>query len=513
MARAITADDIVGYLHSTPPEKRGLNVYSTSDILNITGKTRQGTVIQGEYQEPVFALSIQERIEIARRSDIILGIVTSRMNRIRTLEWNVINARKDEERLASMLEMYHDIFHEYDDLADDPKVATARNLIVQKLKKHLPDLRPDLENFGKSLARWRKRVRAINNDRSTEVEDWIKQPNLGMSFDEWTASMVFDLMIHGAAANYKQYQQGQLDAWYLLPGGGVMPLRSKHVGGPTAYFQWTEYSTHANIYFGDEMSYARYIPQSAQAYGLVPLEALINKVAESLLFDRLAAEQADGTKPPEKVVLFGDKNPFGDMDAGMSSGESGGIPMDEEEQKRLETVVNEERQWAIRILSGYGSPQVLDLSRSETFQYQSERQRLLRESAALAFNATNLEVNLTSSEGSSGRATTESQERLDQKRGLGPMLKVVEDTLNREIIPFRFGWGYQFQYASGMSESEQWDLIKKKVSTGVLSVNELRTDELGLEPYPEDDWDRPQQQQEEQQGSEPQNPLFTNPME
>jgi hypothetical protein len=85
------------------------------------------------------------------------------------------------------------------------------------------------------------------------------------------------------------------------------------------------------------------------------------------------------------------------------------MPVNKNEQKRVETVINEARKGAIRTLTGIGKPLVLDVSRSDTMQTQIERQRQIREEVALVYNMSNMEVNLTGSEDTSGRAVSESQ--------------------------------------------------------------------------------------------------------
>lgn len=243
------------------------------------------------------------------------------------------------------------------------------------------------------------------------------------------------------------------------------------------------------------------------SYGTIPLEALVNKMAESLLFDEFAANQADGTKPPEKIVVFGENAPFGDLDTELE------VPVDETEQKKIETVINEARKFAVRTITGVGTPTVLDISKSDTFGQQSTRQQQIRESVALVFNVSNMEVNLTGGEGTSGRSTSESQERQDQKRGIEPILGILEDKWNREIIPMRFGPGFEFSFGSGLSEVETIELDTKKAASGVYSVNEVREDR-GVDPFPEDEFDRPQKggAQRADPGADQMNPLFTSPI-
>ena len=484
-------------------DRRGIRTFSAYDSQGVSGYDKSGNLITGQYDLPFYRLTLDERIDIVRSSSIIFGLITTRMNKISGLNWKVSPISKDEDRIAEQLKTYYQIYREYEDMTA-PAAVVLRALMKREVKKELFDIRPDMGNFDKALYRWKQRNQSIATDRAEEIEEWLQQPNLDTSFDDFIKQLVFDLMVHGAYATYKEYAESQIENFYILPGGTVFPMRSEFVGGYSAYAQ-VIYGYDPRIYFSDELAYSRYVPFSGRAYGLVPLEALVNKIAENLLFDRLAAERADGTKPPEKLVVFNDYAPFGSMNSEFN------VPLEETEQKKLETMVNEERRNAVRILSGYGQgqPTVVDVSRSETFAAQSDRQRMIREEMGFVFNVSNMEMNLTGGDDTSGRSTSESQERIEQQKGVQPIVQKIEHLLNREILPYRFGPGYRFEFDSGMSEEEQVKLMRDKVKSGVYAVNEVRIDE-GLDPFDDETFDYPQGGGgEEQPGADEQNPLFT----
>ena len=128
----------------------------------------------------------------------------------------------------------------------------------------------------------------------------------------------------------------------------------------------------------------------------------------------------------------------------------------------------------MRVLTGYGTPAILDLSKSEVFAAQSERQRFIRESVAFVYGATNMEVNLSGSDQTSGRSTSEAQADIEREKGIWPLVKDIENDLNFQILPLRFGSGYMFQYKSGLSDKEQAELDQQMMATGTYSVNEVR---------------------------------------
>jgi hypothetical protein len=259
------------------------------------------------------------------------------------------------------------------------------------------------------------------------------------------------------------------------------------------------------IYFSDEMIFDAYVPVSARSYGLIPIEALINKVSESLLFDRLAAERADGTKPPEKLVILGEQSKmFGDLNS-----VSFNIPKNQNEQKRIETIVNEERKNAIRVISGVGQPVVADISKADTFSQQSDRQSKLIRDIGFVFNASPFEMSLAGSEFVAGRETAGEQAKQEKERGIYPKVRIIDKTLTNKIIPFKFGSGWIFEHNTGLSEAEQIKLDAQKLSSGSYDVNKIR-EERGDDPYPEDIYDRPPGQQvtNQQPGFNDVNPFF-----
>lgn len=465
--------------------RRGLNVYTMSELMGVSGTLKDGQRLTGTVEQPFFGLSPLQRIEIFKLNSDVFGIVTSRMNRIAGLEWTVTKESKIEDRTEMELKAYNQIYHEFD--GPDMKSAIVRVRTRGEISNVLPDIKEDLSNFNNALLRWSRKNKQEAEDRSSEIAEWLKEPNIHDNFDDFLKKYVMDLMVHGSGAIYKEKAgDDRLDNFYTLPGGTVLPMRSAYVGGGSAFVQLIP-GIQPRIYYQDEVSYVSYIPSSATSYGMVPLESLVNKIAESLMFDRLAAERSDGTVPPEKVVIFGDKSPFGDL----GQQDQFDLPIDSNEQKRIETVLNEPRMNAIRTLTGVGTPLVMDLSKADTFEKQMKRQEYIRGAIALTYNMTNMEINLSGSENTSGRSTSESQARIELHKGVAPTLKIIVDRLNKDIIPQRFGSGYPFGFDSGLSEDEKLKMDRDKILSGSYSVNEVKI-ARGETPYPEEQYDRPQ---------------------
>lgn len=496
---AVSADMIVGP-RGTGPKGRGLNVYQLTELIGVDAQAQDGSRHRVTYEQPIFYLTIDERVHIFKQCAPVFGIISSRMARIAGLDWKVVADSKNEDKQAQILKYMHGIYKDWKDVPDiHARILT--NILHQKMRRVLFDLLPDASNFERSLLRWSRMIKHTGEDRAGEIEDWLGNPNPEDDFEELTKKLVFDMMIHGSLSVYKKSHDNVFDSFYALPGGSVIPIKRPVVDGIAAYVQIVD-GFDPLIYYGNELYYSEYLPTTYQAYGMIPLEALVNKVAEYLLFDQLAAQRADQTKPPEKLVVMGDNMPFGALNAQFSMA----LPLNVDEQKRVEQIINEERKDAVRVLSGVGQPVVVDVSRADTFQQQAERQRQLKEDIALVFNATNLEANLTGSDNVSGRETSETQSKIDKAKGIGPIVRTLNNLYNDRysgIIPQRFGGGYTFEYDVEIDEIAEIEKLQKKAATGTWTDNELRIED-GRDPIDQEEADLLRSAQPIPQGGAPQ---------
>lgn len=471
--------------NDTNHSRRGYSVYNAYQTMGISGYDSRGNMITGEYEVPSFYLSIDQRIEIFRKCDPVFGVVTSRMNRMSALDWEVVpdSDSAEEDKIAIDIKSKKQIFDEYSK-STDLKYVVASKMVAKEIMAQIPEVLPDLSNFDRAMFRWSKKIKILKTDVARQAKDWLSHPNNEDYWEDLIKKYIFDLLIHGFASFYKESNGEVIDNLYVLPGGTMYPLHSRFIGGYQAYVQVvTGYSP--LIYFQDEVVVGRYVPSSNTDYGFIPLEALINKVAESLLFDQLMAEQADGTKPPQKLLVFGDYSPFANMLGEFKVG------MNSDEQKRIETKVNLARKEAVATITGKGQPMVLDLSRENTMNVQMQRQDQVRQAVAMVYNMSNLEINQSSSEGVSGRSTSESLETIDQNKGILPLVKILENNINHEVLPFRFGFGYKLQFQVAKDPTEELQYSALKVSSGLYSVNEVRVNDLGEDPFDDPQYDKP----------------------
>jgi len=482
--------------------RRGVSIYNLSEIVGVQGRNRSGEMVQGEVQIPIFILTPQERESIARLNSYIFAVVSGRMQRISGLEWTVTRKIKEEDRIVLSLKQLRAIWTEQDSPTDIKEIL-VRFRAMKKIREELPDVKNDLSNFDASLRRWRARYKLTATDSSQQIVDWVSSPNREDDFEEFVKKWVADLMIHGAGAQYRRQISGLGEDYYMLPGGSVLPLRSRFVGGGTGYVQLMS-MIEPRIYFSDEMIYDNYAPLSARSYGMIPIEALVNKVAESLMFDKTAAERADGTVPPQKLVIFGENSGGFLGDLGSTKLDT---PLDKDEQDRIESKLNTERRNAVVTLSGHGTPVVEDISKADTFPAQSDRQDKLIRDIGLVFGATNAEMNLDGSMEFSSESTSKSQERTEKARGIYPIVRIIDKTVTSKWIPYKFGSGWLMEHKTGLTDAERIAMEKAMMESGTYDVNQIR-DERGDEPYNGEEYDKPQKMQPSAQGTDS-NPMIT----
>ena len=137
---------------------------------------------------------------------------------------------------------------------------------------------------------------------------------------------------------------------------------------------------------------------------------------------------------------------------------------------------------------------------------QRLRQKDIREEVALVFNMSSMEVNLTGSEQTSGRSTSESQSEIEQGKGVIPILKTFENKITQDLITARYNYGYQLEFDRGSNEMDEVTLDKAKLLTGELTQNELR-ESKGKPIFVGQQYDLPQGQGS-QSGNDELNPQF-----
>jgi len=464
-----------------PERQRGAQIWNLSDLINIQARNKQGDLQSAPSDNPLFILDPEERHRMFQLSSPVFGVITGRMNRISGLEFEIVPDTKELEDKEESYKNAYDIIKEYETLVGVAQVIT-RSKLRQYLLNELPTLRPDLQNFRQALIRWKKGVMRVRQKEANEIKEWLLRPNPMQNWVDFIKIWVYDLMVHGTSAIYKKMIDGKLNNIQHLTGGSTVPIRTPYVDSQEAYIQVMNYDY--QVYYEDELVYTQYLPTSVRSYGMIPLEALINKITETMFFDRLMANQADGTKPPEKAAIITSQQVFGeDPDFNLNLG------MNKDEQKRVEEKLNQPIKNGIITFSG-NSVEIVDLSKENTMEFQHKRQKDIREEVALVYNMSNIEVNLTGSTDTSGRSTSEIQKEIEQGKGIAPTLKTIEQKINDEILPYRKK-GFKFKFSIEDSELKQIEILTKKVNSTLYTPNELRVEELNKMPFDGEEFDKP----------------------
>lgn len=489
---------------SQDKSKRNIGVYNISQLMQLTGRDQEGRLQHWGYEHPMFYLTISQRNEIFKLSSPVLGIVSSRMNRIAALDFSIVPIKKREDELVEKFKGLYEIYTEFASQMD-LKYVVSRARIVQELQKYLPALLPDLSNFNNCLLRWKKDLDFIKANQTEQIKDWLMEPNQGVSWSKYIKKYIYNLMIHGANATYKQTQNKRLENFDVMLGGTVYQLRSPYFSTTEIYAQLAM-GFEPQIFFSNEISYTEYLPVSTQSYPIIPLEALINKISEGLLYDKKMANEADDTRPPQKLLVI-TKNPS--MVTGFD-GEEGEIPLETDEQKRIESKINENMKHGILTFSGNNAT-IVDLTTAGTMELQNTRQKDIREEVAIVFNMSNLEINLTGSGDISGRQTAEMQTEVEEGKGIAPIKKLIAEDITKNIIPFRFGFGYMLEFDRMKNALREVDLTLKRQQAGLETINESREKE-GLKVFSDEQYNKPKGVGV-QPGQDNLNPLYTHDTE
>jgi hypothetical protein len=479
--------------------RRGIQIYTTSQIVALTGRDKEGRLLTWGTEQPYFYLTADQRNQIFRLSSIIFGIVSSRMNRISNIDFNIVSKYKIEDKIADEMKDKRQIYVEYKNSLELNYLVLKAN-IYKELSKELQFLKPDLSNFDNCLLRWKKGIKRNLENSSDEIKDWLMQPNAGVTWQDYIKKAVFNLHIHGCESTYKQIQDGKLENFDSLPGGTVFKIKETYFSNISGFVQAIP-GYEPQVFFDDEICYIEYLPTSIHSQGMIPLESLINMIAETLLFDGRMAEVADGTRPPEKMVIITNNSPFGDFD------HPDQIPLNPSEQKRLETKFNEPRKNAIMTFSG-NAVNVVDMSYDQKWEFHNLRKKDIREEAAMVYNMSNMEINLTGSEDTSGRNTSEAQSEIEQNKGIAPILKNIQVNLQNNLIPYRYGSGWYMEFVKEKNETIERQLDLIKLQTGEFTPNELR-EYRGQPIFIDEKYNLPKDSQPEQKGDNEMNPMFT----
>jgi hypothetical protein len=94
-------------------KQRGYKVYFTNQLLTEYARDKFGHVVGASRDDPYFSLSPDQRLKIAQYCTPVLGIVSSRMNRIAAKKMIVSSDKEQEDEISDKIKDVYRIYTEY----------------------------------------------------------------------------------------------------------------------------------------------------------------------------------------------------------------------------------------------------------------------------------------------------------------------------------------------------------------------------------------------------------------
>ena len=315
-----------------------------------------------------------------------------------------------------------------------------------------------------------KLVDDATRDHAKEVQSFMDDPNLNDEpFARVLAMFLRDLLVYDAGVLVKRKSlSNKLVELVALDGSTFRPVVSRH-GIIEKYIQETmvEGETKKENFDNDEVVYISCNPSTHSAYGLSPLESLVNEVAADLYISAHQAKYWEENEIPEGILMMKEE-------------------MSEVSYKRLMASLKKWKahEFAINILDGAGDAKWLPfkLSSKET-QLLVLQDYLMRKICAV-YKMTPNELGFT--EKGLNRATAVAQMEVQKRKSLVPLLRLLEYHFNTEIIS-EFYPDIEFKFTPRWYENatdtlKEAQAVTEKLNTGFAPIDELRV-EQGKTPY------------------------------
>ena len=161
--------------------RRGLQVFHMTELMNVQGVGKEGKHLSVEYEQPMFRLSLDERVDMFQACSPVFGVVSSRMNRIAGLEWDVIPESKQEDKIAQDMKMKNAIYKEYSQ-SDSLKDQVVASVMKKQIQQQLSDVKDDMSNFDSALMRWSRRIKMTKQNIADELDK--KTEKLGQEIEK-----------------------------------------------------------------------------------------------------------------------------------------------------------------------------------------------------------------------------------------------------------------------------------------------------------------------------------------
>ena len=165
--------------------------------------------------------------------------------------------------------------------------------------------------------------------------------------------------------------------------------------------------------------------------------------------------------------------------------------MPENQRQNAENAINRRSKIdRIKVIQGVARSQYHNFIRSETQSGGLQRQDQIMNIAARVYNMSQQEVNLIADV---NRSTATQQATSEALKGLRPHFQVFENEFYYDLfLPMGFG-NYELKFESEVDQSI-WSRVDSMLS--IMGENEVRR-KVGLDEYPEADFDRPPEYRKE----------------
>lgn len=420
--------------------------------------------------------------QIAMLDSDIFSIVSQRSQIFSGMQDSITPIKKIEDEIAFRLKRSYRLAMQYDRTSPVGYGSYVKywHEINSYLKNY--NLFPDLSNFDKCMRIYFDDIKFYKEQSSQEVLDWVYQPRAGSQIQDFKKKWVRDNLIHGR--NAIQLPTDGFDGFEIVPAGTIYQVPEEFVGQYN--LQWYVQLTYGmngwssvqrgKIFSSEEMSTAQYIPSTAIVDGLKPMDALMYQIIMTTNLNELLAENSNGSKAPEYLILITENEDDGGY--AYPSIDSGEI-------ERQETSVNEKRKDSqVRIHKTSGnSAQLFNLSRENIINVLSPYTEYVRKAKAMVFHATPNEMGDTNTGGMIAKAGAEAQQQLYYSQSINPLAIMWENQFTLEVLPKKF-----YQVNDNGKKIPIWDLrlrqettIQEKIElanalkgTQSVTVNELR---------------------------------------
>jgi HK97 family phage portal protein len=336
-----------------------------------------------------------------------------------------------------------------------------------------------------------------------DVKNFLKNPNKnGECFGELLRALIKDIYELDAGVIVKVYTLDSYDFDSLEPKSGSPMLKpfgerklaelyvrdgssflmeTDKFGYVKGYWQYSyQIPAHPMWFNKEEVSYVMRNKRAMSAYGFSPVQAILD-IVKSLHYSTLYNKRFfEENALPDGIISLMDSNQ-NDVQGFINqwNSEFKGMP------HKL-AVTTQEAKWTPL---GFTNPE-LQFLESQSWYFKL---------VIAMFGLTPTELGMTED---ANRSSSASQAELTKRKGIRPLLKIIENFINNDIIPEVCATGglvecpieFNFIYDDPTEKMQRLQNAQLEIQMGIRTPNEVREDELGLPPLEGGDMTPSQQQ-------------------